>query len=374
MTHPTTIEKAAKIIEEFEGLETESYLNPVGIPTICTGLTEYENGDPVRMGDICNANICQAYTKEQIIKNILPSVTKIPGWDNFGADRQSALISFAWNMGQNFFEEPDFIDLQEVLKEGSVHPEAYEHVSCILNLYNKSNGVELPGLTKRREIESDIWKRESVGPLVFTASQETYLKKAPLNNLYLSDTGKRFMEEEEEIWVSKVEDVRENNHCWVTLIGSGERWMIDRCHWREKTANNFTTRKADIVDWNIMADRVGRFITVGEVLQYDPRRAPARGSIEEGRLIRLCEQFDKIREAWGDPIGVLGAYRPEEEEKGNYHHKGMALDIYPVKEDFCLTVFGEWLGSRWTGGMHINYEKNYIHIDIRNNGSFYLRN
>jgi hypothetical protein len=52
----------------------------------------------------------------------------------------------------------------------------------------------------------------------------------------------------------------------------------------------------------------------------------------------------------------------------------MALDIYPVKEDFCLTVFGEWLGSRWTGGMHINYEKNYIHIDIRNNGSFYLRN
>ena len=38
----------------FEGVETEAYLDAVGVPTICSGLTRYPNGAPVRMGDVCN--------------------------------------------------------------------------------------------------------------------------------------------------------------------------------------------------------------------------------------------------------------------------------------------------------------------------------
>ena len=44
MTHPLTIKKAASLIERFEGSEVESYLDPLGVPTICTGMTRYSNG------------------------------------------------------------------------------------------------------------------------------------------------------------------------------------------------------------------------------------------------------------------------------------------------------------------------------------------
>ena len=107
------------------------------------------------------------------------------------------------------------------------------------------------------------------------------------------------------------------------------------------------------------------------MLQYDPRRAPVDGSEDEINLLRLAEQFDSIREAWGAPVGILGAYRPEEKVKDNYHSKGMALDIYPVEDD--LVEFSRWLSRRWTVGFLPNKGKNYLHIDIRKNGAFYTR-
>ena len=40
MTHPLTITKAAALIELFEGVEVEAYLDPLGVPTLCTGMTQ----------------------------------------------------------------------------------------------------------------------------------------------------------------------------------------------------------------------------------------------------------------------------------------------------------------------------------------------
>ena len=154
MTHPLTITKAAALIELFEGVEVEAYLDPLGVPTLCTGMTQYSNGERVRMGDVCYESICTEYTIEQIERDVLPEVSKIPGWDNLGSNRQSALISFAWNMGFNFFEVEGFEDMQEALKEGVDHPEAYEDIGCIFGLYSKSYGGQLPGLMYRREVES----------------------------------------------------------------------------------------------------------------------------------------------------------------------------------------------------------------------------
>ena len=371
MTHPLTIGKAATLIERFEGIEVESYLDPQGVPTICTGLTQYSNGDPVRLGDVCFESICTEYTKEQIERDVLPELSKIPGWDNLGPNRQAALISFAWNMSIDFYEKPEFENLKEVLKEGAKHPEAYEDVPYILGLFTKSYGEQLPGLMFRREIESHEWRKESVIPIRLKASKDTYLKKAPICHYQLSETGKSFVEVDEELCVSRLEEIPRDSHAWITLVGSGERWIINQRHWRESIANNFIIKKEDKVNWNVLEDRVGKYITVGEMLQYDPRRAPVEGSKDEINLLRLAEQFDSIREAWGAPIGILGAYRPEEKVKDNYHSKGMALDIYPVEDD--LVEFSRWLSRRWTGGFLPNKGKEYLHIDIRKNGAFYTR-
>jgi GH24 family phage-related lysozyme (muramidase) len=371
MTHPQTIKKAAALIELFEGKEVEAYLDPVGIPTICTGMTKYSNGEPVRLGDVCYEAICSAYTEEQIERDILPEVSKIPGWRKLGACRQAALISFAWNMGYDFFEKPEYEALQEVLKEGATRPEAYEDVEYILSLYSKSAGVQLPGLMYRREIESNEWRKESVKPIHLFASQDTYLKKAPIKEKELSDYGKHFVEVEEELVVSRLEEIAGDSHSKVIVFGSSESWYIEQPHWREKIATNFVTKKAEKVDWNILEDRVGNYLTIGEVLQYDPRRAPAEGSKEEKNLIELANQFDAIREAWGAPIGVVGGYRPEQQSIDDYHRKGMALDIYPVNDS--VEDFARWLRKRWNGGLSLQKEKGYVHIDIRYHSRFSKR-
>jgi len=371
MTHPLTIKKAVVLIERFEGTEVESYLDPLGIPTICTGITRYSNGDPVRMGDVCHESVCTAYTEEQIARDILPEVSKIPGWNNLGPNRQSALISFAWNMGYDFFEKPEFEELQEVLKEGVLHPEVYEDVGYVLSQYSKSAGVQMPGLMYRREIESNEWKKESVVPLHLKASQDTFLKKAPIDSLQLSEAGKKYVDMEDELVVACLEEIPRDSHCKVKILGSGEEWILYQPHWREKVATNFVTKKAEYVDWNVLEDRIGHYLTVGEILQYDPRREPVRGSMDEKHLIELAGQFDAIREAWGAPIGVLGGYRPEEKVIDNYHSRGMALDIYPVNDS--LEEFSKWLAKRWKGGFFLNEKKGYLHIDIRDEGCFSKR-
>ncbi len=66
--HPATLLKAAALIEEFEGIEEEAYLDPIGIPTICAGLTRYPNGTPVRMGDVCSGSICRAHLENMLLR------------------------------------------------------------------------------------------------------------------------------------------------------------------------------------------------------------------------------------------------------------------------------------------------------------------
>ena len=371
MTHPLTVKKATSLIEMFEGTEVESYLDPLGVPTICTGMTRYSNGEPVRLGDVCFESVCTAYTEELIGRDILPEMSKIPGWDNLGSCRQAALISFAWNMAYDFFDRPEYEELQEVLKEGAVRPEAYEDVGYVLGRYAKSAGVEMPGLMYRREVEANEWQKESVSPIHLTASQDTYLKKAPIESLQLSDKGKEYIEVEEEITVSRITEIPRDAHCKVKILGSGEEWILYQPHWREKVATNFVTKKAESIDWNVLEDRAGIYLTVGEILQYDPCRAPLRGSEDETQLIELAKQFDAIREAWGAPIGVVGGYRPEEKIIDNYHSKGMALDIYPVNDS--LAEFSKWLGKRWNGGILLNNKKGYLHIDTRRGGTFSSR-
>tara|TARA_R100000084_G_scaffold71034_1_gene31537 strand:- start:46 stop:441 length:396 start_codon:yes stop_codon:yes gene_type:complete len=119
------------------------------------------------------------------------------------------------------------------------------------------------------------------------------------------------------------------------------------------------------------------YITVGEVLQYDSRRKPRPGSKEESELIKLCAEFDRIRIAWGDSIGVASGYRPEPINtqvggvKGSLHAKGMALDVYPTNGK--VDKFYKWLKPRWCGGFGDGRKRGFIHIDTRDQGHFTSR-
>ena len=65
----------------------------------------------------------------------------------------------------------------------------------------------------------------------------------------------------------------------------------------------------DPLNWSDYHQKLSRYFTVGEVLQYDPRRVPKDVQVI-GNILALSEQLDLIREEWGSSIGVTSWYRP----------------------------------------------------------------
>lgn len=374
--HPQTLSLATRLIEEFEGIELKAYLDPVGIPTICAGLTRYPNGEPVRMGDVCDHKICKRQLEELLRREYVPSAACIPGWDRMGPKRQAVLLSFAWNLGARFYGSAGFETITRVLRDGATRPEIYQQMPQALELYTRAGGKTLAGLVNRRRREGEIWREEDDGTMKFIAQQDTLLKKAPIDSHYLSDAGKKPISKGELISFSKLDEIPADSHAWVSLLGSGERWAIFMPHWLEEQAKP-APAPAPRIDWNDFSCPVGKYITVGEVLQYDARRRPKAGSAEERAIIEICKQFDAIRAAWSGPLGITSGYRPEPINAqvggvpGSYHVKGMALDIYPIGES--LQKFHQWLVQRWSGGYGDGRAKGFIHIDTRNGGKFSAR-
>ena len=87
------------------------------------------------------------------LKNrFLPKLFKIPYWREMNENQQGAILSFAYNLGADFYGSPDFNTITRVLKnkEWSKVPEA-------LKLYrNPGTNVE-KGLLRRRTAEIALW-------------------------------------------------------------------------------------------------------------------------------------------------------------------------------------------------------------------------
>lgn len=375
----TALSKACELIQEFEGVEFEAYLDPTSVPTICSGITRYPNGMPVRMGDVCTSEVCKGYLQSYLEKEYLPSLELIPGWETLGADRKAVLLSFAWSVGAGFYDELGFERISKVLKDGAIDPNIYRNMRSALNSHVTVGGNKLLGLVRRRRKEADVWDMEHNDALEFVATQGTFLKKAAIDSRYLSNDGKQGMDQGDVISVGKLEELPCSSHAWVALSGTGERWAIYLPHWLPKSVNDSleAPEATSAIDWNDFNSYVGMYISVGEVLQYDARRKPLRGSREESQLFKLCEEFDRLRIAWGDSIGVASGYRPEPINtqvggvKGSLHTKGMALDIYPMNGE--IHKFYEWLKPRWCGGLGDGRKRGFVHIDTRDNGHFTAR-
>ena len=67
-------------------------------------------------------------------------------------NQHGALLSFAYNLGANFYGSPDFTTISRVLKE-----KEWNKVPDALYLYrNPGTSVEA-GLSRRRIAEGDLW-------------------------------------------------------------------------------------------------------------------------------------------------------------------------------------------------------------------------
>jgi lysozyme len=156
MIHPAALE----LIKEFEDCHLKAYKCPANVFTVGYGTTRIGNRS-VREGDVLfSEKEAEKILVEQLEREYLPKMKIIPGWDKMNANQQSALLSFAYNLGAHFYGSVGFETITKHLRLKD-----WDAIPRVLELYVKGGGKTLPGLVRRRKREGELWRTpvESTG-------------------------------------------------------------------------------------------------------------------------------------------------------------------------------------------------------------------
>lgn len=139
-----------KMIKSFEGLRLIAYKCPSGVWTIGYGHTG---------GVHCNMKITEETATEFLKRDIIRFENHVNSYNkiyHFTQNEFDALVSFAFNVG----------NINGLTKNGK---RTKTEIAEKMLLYDKSNGQPLPGLTKRRKVEHDLFienvSRETLKPI-----------------------------------------------------------------------------------------------------------------------------------------------------------------------------------------------------------------
>ena len=138
-----------KLIADFEGLSLVPYLCPAKIPTIGYGCTYYPNGKKVTMND---ATITQKEAFDMLAFIVDEFSVKVGRLLKVQLNQHqfNALVSFAYNCG--------IANLQNstLLRKVNANPNDPTIKDEFLK-WNKGGGKVLNGLTKRRQMEAEVY-------------------------------------------------------------------------------------------------------------------------------------------------------------------------------------------------------------------------
>lgn len=131
----------AGLIGGFEGVRHVAYLDPVGVPTACFGMTK-----GVQLGQVYTDAECEEHLMEQVVwfQRQVRARVDVP----LNEGELAAYTSFAYNVGINAFETST---LRRKLNAGDRVGACNE-----LSRWVYAKGVKLPGLVNRREVERQI--------------------------------------------------------------------------------------------------------------------------------------------------------------------------------------------------------------------------
>jgi lysozyme len=120
--------------------------------TIGWGSTKDFNGQSFKLG----RKITQEYADKLLLfdleQRFLPSLQKIPYWNEMTDGQRGALLSFAYNLGAGFYGGSNFNTITKCLKN-----KEWSKVPDALYLYrNPGTNVE-KGLARRRVAEGKLW-------------------------------------------------------------------------------------------------------------------------------------------------------------------------------------------------------------------------
>jgi lysozyme len=85
-------------------------------------------------------------------QRFLPSLERIPYWNEMNENQQGALLSFAYNLGAGFYGSSNFNTITRVLRE-----KKWNEVPKALELYRNPGTKVEAGLLRRRKAEGKLW-------------------------------------------------------------------------------------------------------------------------------------------------------------------------------------------------------------------------
>ena len=187
-------QQAITLIQQFEGCQCTSstddlihaYPDPLSgaAPwTIGWGSTRYPDGRPVGPNDAISREVADSIFVANLQAGYWqPLVGRIPHWGAMNAEMRSALCSFAYNLGADFYGSSGFTTISACLAE-----HRWPDLSAALLLYVNPGSVVEAGLRRRRQAEADLWRAglslleagaaAPAGQQLYEAISDTFLKK-----------------------------------------------------------------------------------------------------------------------------------------------------------------------------------------------------
>lgn len=139
------------LIKEFESFKSKPYLCPSQKATIGFGSTYYPDGKKVTLQDkeITEEKAFEIleYIANKDFGSNINKVVKVP----LNQNQFDALVSFAYNIGNGNFNSSTLL---RWLNQGK-----YKEASIQLLRWDKSKGIVLNGLTKRRKAEKALFDK-----------------------------------------------------------------------------------------------------------------------------------------------------------------------------------------------------------------------
>ncbi len=143
------------LIKTFEGCHLNSYPDPLtkSLPiTIGWGSTKDFDGTSFKIGRVITQKYADALLEFDLKNRFLPKLSKIPYWREMNENQQGAILSFAYNLGADFYGSSNFNTITRVLKD-----KEWSKVPDALYLYRNPGTRVESGLARRRTAEGQLW-------------------------------------------------------------------------------------------------------------------------------------------------------------------------------------------------------------------------